>query len=490
MENENVYSRYSQAILCDKYHLENISAITKKHICKELEYCLEFFSMEPKDSYNNKDKIQYRYTRKKNNAPNFIFLAYNVITSAKKSVNIWNKANELIKIFHEQKKDSKRDVLQGMLPIAGEYLSFVKSDFRGLSKASLETRGLLTVTTLTPIKPCLSSFPNYNNFCIIPDLNVDEMISFVRLFKKMTIMENTKELYFGKVEEKDKKYYPKRPSIYHGNFPNAPKSSILGGIGLIAAIGEFAKLEETSELAKSVLESLKNSTLYIIKYGDAQPFSVHHYIIDLAKDSVLKTIIDGLYYSKLYNQDRRTYNNTEYQKFDLMTSRFLQLFNRPAFKDFLSFRAEYPEKTEILFNIFFKKMEKIKPEIIESAKAYGRWLNRVAYIAAKNEIGDGATPEKIREAKAKALIELESAAFSAKDGTALIAQTVTRAGRLSYSEAPKEAELFFEKTASEELSLEQSKNLIIAFSRLKNLPEKEVKEEEIKEDDIIFETVN
>ena len=62
--------------------------------------------------------------------------------------------------------------------------------------------------------------------------------------------------------------------------------------------------------------------------------------------------------------------------------------------------------------------------------------------------------------------------FSAKSGDALIAYTITRAGRLSGFDAPTEASLFMEKAASGELSLEQAKNLIIAFSRLKSKKEK------------------
>lgn len=72
------------------------------------------------------------------------------------------------------------------------------------------------------------------------------------------------------------------------------------------------------------------------------------------------------------------------------------------------------------------------------------------------------------EAKAKVLVELESSIFSAKSGDALIAHTITRAGRLSGLDAPAEASLFMEKAASGELPLEQAKNLLIAFSRLKS----------------------
>lgn len=112
-------------------------------------------------------------------------------------------------------------------------------------------------------------------------------------------------------------------------------------------------------------------------------------------------------------------------------------------------------------------MEKIDKEIVTSAKELGKWLNYVAYRSAKKEVGTSSGDVFIK-AKAKILIELESSVFSAKSGDALIAYTITRAGRLSGFDAPTEASLFMEKAASGELLLEQAKNLLIAFSRLKS----------------------
>ena len=181
------------------------------------------------------------------------------------------------------------------------------------------------------------------------------------------------------------------------------------------------------------MESLKGTEIYTIKYGSADVFTYNHHVIDLAKESKLRAIIDSLYYSKLYNQDRRKSSNSEYQKFDLFTSRFLQLFNKAAFRDFLSFRAEYPYNIEILFTTYFTKMEKINLKIVQSAKILGKWLNNVAYIAAKNEVSEESPTywEEINKTKAKVLVELESSIFSAKTGDALLAQAITRAGRLT-----------------------------------------------------------
>lgn len=97
----------------------------------------------------------------------------------------------------------------------------------------------------------------------------------------------------------------------------------------------------------------------------------------------------------------------------------------------------------------------------------GKWLNYVAFLAATKEKDKEKNNDEFFKLKAKILVELESSVFSAKTGDALIAQTVTRAGRLSNLDAPEAAALFMEKTCSGDLKLDQAKNLLIAFSRLK-----------------------
>src|SRR5690606_19527174 len=150
-------------------------------------------------------------------------------------------------------------------------------------------------------------------------------------------------------------------------------------------------------------------------------------------------IVNAIYFSRLYNEGERTNKSTEYQKFDFFASRFLQLFNKSTFRNFISFKAQYEPALKILFNVYFTKMEMIDPKIVSSARTLGRWLNQVAYYAAKGEIPETSKTywEDIRKVKSKVLVELESSAFSAKTGDGLIAQVIARAGRLSSTDAPE-----------------------------------------------------
>ncbi len=476
------YISYGQALVMAENDLQTTLEITSQILQDEIKIGISSFRTMPSEAFEGKEKIKFQFGEiEKGNTEKGIFLSPHIITTDMLAKNTWNGALQLIERNKKEDLSSSENATMALSPLSGEYLSFsTKGGIgRGKPKSNLLEMSLSMITTLTSSKPCLQD--RGDNSCIIPDLPLDKMISFIRLFKQMKQHKSAETIYYGRVKQEVKgkgankkiSYKPTRPQLFQGNFPNPPRSTTLGAIALLATIGEFTKEAEYSERAKQVLESLKASTMYLIKYGDAKTFTYNHYVIELAKQGNLRRIVDSLYFSKLYNQSRRDYKNTEYQKFDLFTSRFLQLFNHPAFKDFLAFRAEYPNEIKLLFNTYFKKMEKIDSDIVTSARHLGKWLNLVAYFAAKREVKENSSNywEKIREQKAKVLVELESSTFSAKSGDAIIAQVVTRAGRLSGMDAPTEATLFMEKTSSGDLPIDQARNLLIAFSRLKNAKE-------------------
>ena len=461
----------------EEHGLQTEQDITFKEIKEELEKGLNAFSVKPTGDYHGQAKVQYDFTKEKNDAKKYIFLAPNTIASEMKASNLYNA---VYKTCSEENVDLLKayKISQSEVPTSGEFNNFSDSGNigRGKPSATVFDQCLALITSTTALKPCLqyksgAGKISMDNTCLLPDLDITDLQKFIKLFKRIRIQKLDSSLMVGKVKcEKGKtlRYIPKRPNIFNGNFPNAPHSSALGSIALLGAIGEMTKEKDVSELANKVLESLKDCNFYAIKYGDASVFSFSHSIIRLAERGKLRRIVDSLYYVELYKEGRRSTSNAfEYQKFDLFASRFLQIFNRPAFKDFLAFRAEYPHDIELLLNTYFCDMEKIDKEIVTSAKKLGNWLNSVAYSSAKKEVGTSNWDNLIK-AKAKVLVELESSVFSAKSGDALIAYTITRAGRLSGFDAPTEASLFMEKAASGELPLEQAKNLLIAFSRLKS----------------------
>ncbi len=462
------YITYGMALVLEENSLQNQSDIHLMHIVDEIRRGLNTFRLTPNGSYEGKETVFYEYTDEDGSAKNYKFLSPHIITTDMQARNLKSSALKYI----EEVQDADDSVLEksekiGMseVPIVGEFSSFSTEIGRGAPKSSKAEQGYGLVTSLTQYKPAIA------NSCLIPDLELNDMVDFIRIFKRLLFIA-TKDLFVGKVKKEitknSEKFIPKRPKIERGNFPNAPYSQVLGSLALLGAIGELRKEEEYSNIVANVLDKLKNRSIYIVKYGDAKSFTYSQYIIELAKSAKLSSVVDSIYYSVLYNQDKRGWDNPEYLKFDLFVSRFLQLFNRPAFKDFLSFRAEYPQPIELLMTTYFNKIENMDKKIIDSVKCLGGWLNRVAYKAA---IEDKESKLDTKQKKSKILVELESSIFAAKTPDALIAQTITRAGRLSDSDAPAEASLFIEETLCESIDLNVAKNMLIAFSRIRTSKE-------------------
>jgi len=500
MKYNHPFIKYGYALLLVEN--ENNDSFNKEDLLKALKSQIQnginHFRIKPNGAFLGMETVNFTYSdQQKGDTSNGVFLSPSILSSDKAAGNIFKAAKDLIEELSNN-IEKNTDATMSIVPISGEYLTFNKNGTgRGKPKISYLEAALCTITTMTPDKPCLAykkrsgGKTERNNTAIIPDFNnEDDLRKFVMLFKEI-IRRKSSDLLKGSVyKEKNKKGVtikekPYRPKIYNGNFPNAPASSALGAIGLLGSIGEWSKEAGMKQESMNVLESLKETTMYMVSYGDAKAFTYNHYIIDLAKENKLKSIVDSIYYIQLYRGKRKD-NLDEYDKLDLFSGRFLQLFNLPAFKDFLSFRGEYPEHIVNLLITYFNKIEMISVEIIQSARALGKWLNLVAYLVAKDEVKQGASNywDEIRKVKAKVLVELESSAFSAKTGDALIAQTVTRAGRLSGMDAPETSALFMEKAIennSIDLNLDQAKNLLIAFSRLQN---KIQKKEEPKSDKV------
>ncbi len=122
---------------------------------------------------------------------------------------------------------------------------------------------------------------------------------------------------------------------------------------------------------------------------------------------------------------------------------------------------------------------KINREIVESARALGQWLNRMAYFVAKGEVekeknlSDLEQAKKIRQVKAKILTAIESAVMSAKTAQEMFSLTSIRAVRLSNEEMPATVSVFEDEAiVGEKLSLKDSKHLLTAYLRLRSTFEK------------------
>jgi len=499
------FSRFGLAYLMYVEQIQSIDEITKEMLLKHLKIGLGHFRMRTKNNPETDDVLKFEYigfqemidskiNETKELSKKGIYLCPNILTTDFNSKTTWQSLINMVSLVSQTKFGDlflKRvDLTTGLVPISGKFNNGGKG--QSYPKSSLFEIVCCAISSTTPYKPYLAykevgkNGTSFISTAIIPDLEIKHMVDFIELFNKISssqLKENilSKRVYREKTSKneaskKKVKANFTRPKIFDGNFPDAPRSFAFGCAGLLGAIGKWAEEAKKTLWAGKVLDSLKGVPLYLIRYGDATSVTFNHYIIDLAKENKLSQIINALYFSEIISNGKRPNNlqkemKTKYPLYDMFSSRFLQFFDKPSFKDFLSIRTEYKPELNKLLTLYFEKIMSIRPEIVSSAKELGLWLNYVAYKAAKEETKDKSY-EDLKKAKAKHLIEIESSALSAKRPTALLAQTITRAGRLSGMDAPAKADEFMEATSTEEITLDQAKDLITAFSRLKNKWEK------------------
>ncbi|NBC17348.1 MAG: hypothetical protein GVY18_08560, partial [Bacteroidetes bacterium] len=272
------------------------------------------------------------------------------------------------------------------------------------------------VAALTRVKPATQV--DFTNQVMIPELNLEGMIRFVQLIGAMQDSELEDPFTLRRPEDSKRK----RPPIFDGNYPNAPRSSVFGPVGLMGAMGQWARRANRLPEVKPVLKQMAGRPIYLVSYNGKlmRQEYVGHHAARLAQEHNLPAIIDSLYRARFYNEENNAPDSPTRKNFFQMASRFLQLYTRPAFRDFLAFRVQYDRIFSPIITDFIMSEYQMDRDIVRSARAYGAYLNRVAFIIAKEEVEQnkeqegGGTGRDLYEAKARALAQLESTALSAR----------------------------------------------------------------------------
>lgn len=326
------------------------------------------------------------------------------------------------------------------------------------------------VAALTPLKPAAQV--DFTNQVMIPDLDLEGIVQFVRLFRSMKDKETGEFLTLNRPGDSNRK----RPPLFDGNYPDAPGSSAFGPVGLMGAMGQWAERAGRLDEARPVLEKMSGNPVYLVSYdgGLMRQEFVGHHVARLAEEHDLPAVIASLYRARFYNDEDNRPDSSNRQTFFRMAGRFLQLYTRPAFRDFLAFRVQYDRVFFPILTDYFMSELDIDVDIVRSARAYGAYLNDVAYQIARQEVEEneqqeeGGTGRNLYEAKARALAQLESTALSARRPTALFAQLNVDAGRQSNRDVPEAAERFLEATNAGEIDFDVAKDLVLAYMRLRS----------------------
>lgn len=507
------YSRYGLAVALFEEQMpledlteENVSEV----LAKAIEAGLENFRLMTDDNPETEKVLRFRPIKKDALLDNTRlvqsaglanqgkYLAPNVVTTDGDAKGTFENAKKIIELLRANTSLLKPLELSRSFAPTTAKINNGKSS-QTPPKGTLFECACNVITTTTPIKP--SAWLDGRNTVIIPDLPmVDEtgkakkkypLLDFIDLFQLMlndALKENILEatLDINKVE---KKYT--RPRIFWGNYPFAPREAAFGAVGLLAAIGKWGQRAKQIERAKRVLESIAGDEthagrpMYVISYDNIAQVQFTHHVVRLAVSGKLSDMIRAFsYQTRLYADTDGARPNryasdhkTSYELLSLMTGRFLQLFNQSAFQDFLAIRAEYQQIVEPLFKEYFMETRMIDREIVESARALGQWLNRAAYRVADADVEAKSTEaeraKKVRQAKAKILVEFESAAMSATTPQDMMYRISTRAGRLLQMDMPAEATKFLDETLiGEKLKPKDALHLLVAYMRLRQNYEK------------------
>ena len=361
------------------------------------------------------------------------------------------------------------------------------------------------IATLTPLKP--AAWAGQRNTAIYPDLQLDEqqdaLWQFVRLFEEM-VRQETSDLMLCKLPKKQdnaptvaakskmsskktastapKSEY-RRPRLHSGNYPYAPQreSEAFGAAGLLGAIGRWAHSRGEIERGKKVLASLAKCPLYIVNYDAITQSQFSHHVIKLAQENRLSEIVHALTYdTRLYTEmeeDRPSWELPTRKLFAFFAGRFLQSFNAPAYRDFLSTRAEYDAALHPLFKEYFMSQQ-VPTEIVQAARELGQWINRAAYYAAREEVEKDKTDSpkekdrKIRQQKAKILVALDSMAMGARDATSMMGSIMRETGMLTQSDAPPEALPFIDAACTgNTIGMDTARQLLMTYMRVRYVPD-------------------
>lgn len=336
-----------------------------------------------------------------------------------------------------------KEIIQRYYPPATK-LSVGKASASNVKKTRLFALAC-TVTTLTPLKAARRTGSS-DRGAVIPDLPLSELLPYLDLY--LDLQPSLPGPAQATTNDDGKPFLLQN----EGTFPDPPPGWSFGTLGVIAGIGSWARENGFFDDAEPVLEALARRRVYIIDTsGTSRSETAGSHVATLARKGILRPALDNAW---------KIQTNANDEDVQRVLRRWLLRFNAAYFRDFLSLRATYPRSFSPLFDAYF--MPNYDASLIGSARAAAQHINTQAYHAA-----EGSTKDAKRQNKQTILSGLESTLYDCDDGAELIARISVQVGRLTGADFPAEAQEFFDQTTAGELTLEEARNLLVAYMRLR-----------------------
>ncbi len=357
-------------------------------------------------------------------------------------------------------------------------------------KVDLLTAAFTAVAVSSPSKAAAFNYKEVSNVGVIPDLDYTgdhdshPLLDYLYVLDKVTKGIGN-DAAIGAYREKDKRYL--RPPLFNGNFKHALRNVQLGSVGLLAAIGQWItenkdELPEDAALGEAVLEQLANRPIYLFGYQDNRQEQFGHHLVELSQDGYLYTLLKDNWKVEFYDiKSEKKYSDPKYKHFQRNLDHFLRFFTDASFKNFLATRATYPPSFFHLLNKYFMH-SKIPQPIVDSAMEFGRSINMAAYYGAKEDLAnDKKTDRDLGDYKHRILSSLEGNIRSAKTPDELLARISTILGRMTKRDITAKADVFMNGLLTQDIELDQGKNLLLAFMRLNQYKAKKSATEDVAE---------
>lgn len=431
--------------------------------------------------------------KEKQNAANGCYIAPHVLTDDKSARNAISELRSTLAALDRPTAGTQRaDLKRSISPVSA------KGNWGGANltdpKASLLVAACAALSTVTEHKPAAW---DGLNIALIPDLpllngDATPLLDFVSAFADLSAayVSGAMEWTLSTQGDPAKRGYH-RPKLHNGNYPEA--ASGLGALSVVAALGRVAREErllangntDRAARARRVLAALAERPLYLVSAKTTQQQRFGHHLVALAEDHDLGRVLSDL--RRMLPTGATGFKDPKVPLFRTMADRWIRAFTRPALRDFLAVRAEYPASlTSILLTYFQHPSMALSPEHVAAAREYGAHINYAAYRAAKDAEDDDRRAKRSglsrAEYKQRFLVTLESFVRSAKSGPALLSSVSREIGRFSGRDLPVSAAPFMEGVAQGQIALHDAQDLMMAFMRLSTFVPKAGQDEASAED--------
>src|SRR2546423_934793 len=265
------YSRYGLAValLQARATSEDLNkTVVREYLAEAIETGLDNFRLTTDDNPQSAEILRFRalpfielqqdkrLVQSKGLASQGKYLTPSVVTTDGDAQGTFDNATKIIeKLRANEALDSSFIFSRSFAPTTAKINNGKSS--QSPPKGSLLEAACSAIATLTHRKP--SAWVEMRNTVIIPDLPLKELCDFVELFQVMMAANLDGNLYEAKLppklsstdcspkrktskkkEESPPKSEYRRPRLFNGNYPFAPRNAAFGAAGLLAAIGRWA----------------------------------------------------------------------------------------------------------------------------------------------------------------------------------------------------------------------------------------------------------